>query len=137
MRVGLRKILIIDEEKDLTEPLVIGLEQNGFQVNAFNDPEVAVSKFRAGVYRLVICDISMRRMNGFEVNRELKKIDRVTKVCFLTAFEIHETEFRKLFPESEVNCFLDKTKPTTVLVQSIIQLLSGDAGKLDQECTQR
>src|SRR5438876_9862445 len=128
MRVGSRRILIIDEEKDRTEPLVMGLEQNGFQVNALNDPEVAVSKFRAGAYLLVICDISMRRMNGFEVCRELKKIDSLTKVCFLTAFEIHETEFRNLFPESEVSCFLDKTKPIGVLVQSIIQLLSKDAG---------
>jgi CheY-like chemotaxis protein len=80
------RILLVDDEHDITFGLRIGLENNGFVVDAFNDPQEALSNFKAGLYDLSLIDVKMPKMNGFELYRELEKIDNKAKVCFITAF---------------------------------------------------
>src|SRR5919112_746897 len=82
-----RIILIVDDEPDITSSLKMGLEYNGFEVHTFNDSIEALSNFKAGLYDLVLLDIKMPKMNGFELCQEIKKEDEKVKVCFLTAFE--------------------------------------------------
>ncbi|HKG29649.1 MAG TPA: response regulator, partial [Nitrososphaeraceae archaeon] len=88
-----RKILIVDDEPDITSSLKMGLEYNGFEVQTFNDPVEALSNFKASSYDLVLLDIKMPKMNGFELCQEIKKEDEKVKVCFLTAFEPSHEEF--------------------------------------------
>jgi two-component system, OmpR family, response regulator ChvI len=65
------------------------LEQSGFfQVEAFYDPILALSRFEAGAYDLAILDIKMPVIDGFELYRKLRKIDNELKICFLTAAEL-------------------------------------------------
>ncbi|MGI0024145.1 MAG: response regulator, partial [Nitrososphaera sp.] len=71
-------------------------------------------------YDLMIIDIRMPKLNGFDLYRELKKKDGSVRVCFLTAFEIYYEEFRKLFPSIEVRAFV--TKPVTI--SSLVNLIS-------------
>jgi two-component system, OmpR family, response regulator ChvI len=74
-----------------------GLEQNGFLVDDFNDPVQALLSFRAGQYDLLLLDIKMPKMNGFELYREIQKIDDKVKVCFITAFVTYYESLRKIF----------------------------------------
>jgi DNA-binding response OmpR family regulator len=89
------RILVVDDEPDLTQVSTLALEYHGFKVDAFNDPQEALAKFEPGLYDLVILDIKMPKMDGFELYHEIKKKDNNAKVCFLTASELYYEEFRK------------------------------------------
>jgi len=89
------RILAIDDEPDLTMLCKMALEHYGFEVNTFNDPKEALSNYKPGYYDLVILDIKMPEMDGFELYHEIKKKDANAKVCFLTASELYYEEFRK------------------------------------------
>ncbi len=102
------RVLIVDDEKDITNSLKMGLARRGLNVDTYNDPLEALSKYRPGAYDLIILDIRMPGMNGFEFFREVKKLDSKVKVCFLTAFEVYTGEFKKLFPNMTVEGFLRK-----------------------------
>jgi DNA-binding response OmpR family regulator len=89
------RILVVDDEPDLTQVSTLALEYHGFKVDSFNDPQEALSKYKPGLYDLVILDIKMPKMDGFELYQEIKKIDNNANVCFLTASEQYYEEFRK------------------------------------------
>jgi two-component system, OmpR family, response regulator ChvI len=103
-----KRLLIVDDEPDITSVLRRGLEQYGFVVDTFNNPVEALSDFKVGYYDLLLLDISMPKMNGFELYKEMAKIDNKVKVCFMTAFEIYRDEFKRLFPKLSLNCFANK-----------------------------
>jgi DNA-binding response OmpR family regulator len=86
--------LVADNEPYTTTTLQIGLEAGGFDVDAFTDPELVLSNFRPGLYDLVLIDIMMPKMDGFELSERLKKVDPDVKVCFLTASEMYHEEIR-------------------------------------------
>jgi DNA-binding response OmpR family regulator len=115
----MKKIAIVDDEPDITAVLKKGLEQNGFAVDTFNDPRVALSNFKPQFYDLMIIDIRMPHINGFDLYRELKKKDSSVRVCFLTAFEIYYEEFRKMFPNIDVRAFVRKPVGIAALVKQI------------------
>ena len=66
-----KRISLVDDEHDIALAFKISLENNGFTVDAFNDPEEALSNFKAGLYDLLLIDIKMPKMNGFELYREI------------------------------------------------------------------
>jgi two-component system, OmpR family, response regulator ChvI len=103
-----KRLLVVDDEPDITSVLRRGLEQYGFAVDTFNDPVETLSHFKVGYYDLLLLDISMPKMNGFELYNEMAKIDNKVKVCFMTAFEIYRDEFKRLFPKLSLNCFANK-----------------------------
>jgi DNA-binding response OmpR family regulator len=91
-----KKILIVDDELDVILALKMYLEQQGFQVDTFTQPVNALSQFKAAFYDLLILDIKMLDMNGFELYREIKKKDETVKVFFLTALsEMHDYDAYK------------------------------------------
>lgn len=109
----MKKILIIDDEHDITTSVKNGLERKGFEVHTYNDPMKVLEDFKPDVYDLMLIDIRMPKMNGFELYREIKKKnDSKAKICFFTAFEVYYDEFRKMFPNLEVKCFI--RKPITI-----------------------
>ena len=89
-----RQIMVVDDEFDVTVFYKLSLEYYGFVVDAFNEPREALLSFKSSYYDLVILDIKMPDMDGFELYRELKKIDPAVKACFLTANERYYEEFR-------------------------------------------
>jgi two-component system, OmpR family, response regulator ChvI len=91
------KILIIDDEPDITLTLRKGLEREGYRVDSYNDPTEALSDFRANVYGLLLLDIQMPKMTGFEFFRKVKDFDSNVKVCFITAFETYHETFEEEF----------------------------------------
>src|SRR5688500_2904655 len=84
------RILVVDDEPDITLTLEVGLETIGlFDVDTFNDPESALKSFKPDSYSLVLIDIMMSKMDGFQLYESLKKIDPDIKACFLTASEMY------------------------------------------------
>jgi two-component SAPR family response regulator len=115
------RVMIVDDEQDITAIFKIGLERNQFIVTTFNDPLEALSKFKPRLYDLLILDIRMPGMNGFQLYEKIRDVDDKVKVCFLTAFEEFRGEFRNSFPLlEEVNCYLKKP----ITVQDLIKRLA-------------
>jgi CheY-like chemotaxis protein len=102
------RILLVDDEPDITAVLKKGLEQYGFEVHTSNNPAEVAAKYRPGSYDLLLLDVRMPKMNGFELYRKIRDTDTDVKVCFLTAFEIYYDEFRRVFPKLHVRCFARK-----------------------------
>jgi DNA-binding response OmpR family regulator len=87
--------LVVDDEPDLTMICSLALQYHEFKVDTSNDPQEALSNFKPGYYDLVILDIKMPKMDGFELYHEIKKKDNNANICFLTASELYYEEFRK------------------------------------------
>jgi CheY-like chemotaxis protein len=84
------RILVVDDEPDITLTLKAGLEIVGlFEVDTFNDPELALKSFRPDFYALILIDIMMPKMSGFDLYEQLKRVDPDVKICFLTASEMY------------------------------------------------
>jgi DNA-binding response OmpR family regulator len=118
-----RRVLIVDDEEDITDALKAGLEHRGFKVDTFNEPLSALAKFTPNTYDLAILDIRMPKMNGFELYREMRKVDGQASVCFLTAFDVRKDEFEKMFPDVKVKAFLKKPITIDNLVITLDQLV--------------
>jgi DNA-binding NtrC family response regulator len=93
-----RRILLVDDEPDITLSFNIVLEDNGFAVDAFNDPLLALSSFRQGIYAMALLDIKMPKMNGIELSVEIRKIDDKVKITFMTAFDIRKEDLKTAVP---------------------------------------
>jgi CheY-like chemotaxis protein len=95
-----------------------GLEQGGYDVNVSNDPLGALSNFKRHTYDLLILDIKMHNMTGFELYRKLRQIDPNVKACFITAFETYYEKFRhEFFPLEEIKGFIRKPIQTEDLIR--------------------
>jgi DNA-binding response OmpR family regulator len=118
------RILAIDDEPDLTMLYKMALEHYGFEVNTFNDPKEALSNYKPGYYDLVILDIKMPTMDGFELYHEIKKKDANAKVCFLTASELYYEEFRKKeYSALDKGLFIRKPIDNDELVSEIQKII--------------
>jgi DNA-binding response OmpR family regulator len=118
------RILVVDNEPDLTQVSRLALEYHGFKVDSFNDPHLALSKYSPGLYDLVILDIKMPNMDGFELYQEIKKIDNNANVCFLTASEQYYEEFRKKeYYALDRNLFIRKPIENEELVKEINKII--------------
>ena len=121
------KILVVDDEPDVTYALKATLEATGFfDIATFNEPNKALSNFRPHIYDLVVLDIKMPQMNGFELLREMKKIDENVKVCFLTAVS-ELTEYaeaiKEISPTLDENCIIKKPIENIELVKQLNQII--------------
>ena len=103
-------ILLVDNESDNTCVLSMGLEDAGFKVDAFNDPMLALSNFKPNFYALSILDINMPKMNGYELYKEIRKIDDKIKISILTVSEIYNESLKAPPPRllDDVKCFIPK-----------------------------
>jgi DNA-binding response OmpR family regulator len=122
-----KRVLIVDDEPDINLAVKIVLEENGFQVDSFTDPFLVLENFRkkAGMYDLLILDIKMPDMNGFELYKQIKKINDKVKVCFLTAGEMDYEQFRKeLFSGLDENCYIQKPIETETLIKRLDRILA-------------
>ena len=114
------RILAVDDDSDITLTVKVGLEASGlFEVHTFNDPEVALSSFKPGLYDLALLDMRMPKMYGHELYDEMKKIDDRLKVCFMTATYQNYEALRAAFPTIEIECYIQKPVEIKDLVRRI------------------
>jgi DNA-binding response OmpR family regulator len=116
-----RRVLVVDNEPDITTTLQVGLEEGGgFDVDPFTDPDLALKSFKPNFYDLVLIDIVMPKIDGFELYERLKKADPDVKVCFLTASEMYHEEMRGVkHCTLNKDLFLQKPISTDDLIREI------------------
>ena len=121
---GPKNILVVDDEADLTLLCSLALKYHGFKVDTSNDPQDALSNYKPGYYDLVILDIKMPKMDGFELHDEIKKKDHKAKVCFLTASELYYEKFRKReYDAIDKNLFIQKPIDNEDLLKEVNRIL--------------
>jgi DNA-binding response OmpR family regulator len=117
------RILIVDDEDDINLLFKMVLEDNGFKVDTFNDPLVALQNFTTGSYDLLILDMLMPNMNGFELYEKIRMLDDKIKICFLTASGINHEEIRKKVAYATIdypeNCFIIKPIENEDLIKRV------------------
>jgi two-component system, OmpR family, response regulator ChvI len=133
-----KKILIVDDDPDITFSLKKVLEEYNVDehkkknigglfelvVDTFTDPADVVSNYnQPGMYDLLIIDIVMPKMNGFELYEKVKEIDDKAKACFITAHEVYYESLRDLFPGFEVDCFMRKPIENEDLLRKVLSAI--------------
>ncbi len=114
------RIFVVDDEQDITNSIRVGLKKKGFEVTAFLDPADALAHYKPGAYDMLLIDIRMPKMTGFELVREIRKLDKNVRFCFLTAFDIQPSEFKKVFPDVDVSCLLRKP----IMISDLARILT-------------
>ena len=107
---SIKSVLLLDDEFDITTVLRQGLEKQGFRVFGFTDPLLALEHFQinSDQYGLVISDLRMPAMNGYEFIKNVKKLKPEVQVFLMTAFEIDDKEFRRLLQSVKIDEFIQK-----------------------------
>ncbi len=117
--------MVVDDEPDLTMLSKLALEYHGFKVDTFNDPREALSNYKTDLYDLVILDIKMPKMDGFQLYDEMRRKDQKTKICFLTASELYYEQFRKKeYDAIDKNLFIRKPIENEELLKEIKRIMS-------------
>jgi DNA-binding response OmpR family regulator len=120
-----KKIMLVDDEKDISMVLKSGLERHGFDVEVYNSPFDALSQFKPGQYDMLLLDIRMPGMSGFELYDKIKKLDGNVKVRMISAFEVHEDESKRYFSGEETDQIIKKPVTVRALASIIDSELSG------------
>lgn len=124
-----QNIMIVDDEDDINLLFEMLLSGEGYNVEAFTDPYIAINNFENGLYDLLIIDILLPNLDGFELYEKLRLLDKKVKVCFLTAGEINYDQLKKAasFPEiTTEDCFIKIPVENSVLIRKVRNILSID-----------
>jgi DNA-binding NtrC family response regulator len=122
------RIMVVDDERDILSIVKRGLEsKNRFQVETFIDAESALESLKENsgdYYDLVLTDIRMPKINGFELYRRIKESNPHMKIVFITAFEINKDEFSKVIPSLDVIDFISKPVSMSTLITKLNSILN-------------
>jgi len=122
------RIMVVDDERDILSIVKRGLEsKNRFQVETFIDAESALESLKensGNYYDLVLTDIRMPKINGFELYRRIKESNPHMKIVFITAFEINKDEFSKVIPSVDVIDFISKPVSMSTLITKLNSILN-------------
>jgi DNA-binding response OmpR family regulator len=121
-----KRIMLIDDNHDIGLSLKIVLEhyyESSIKVDSFTDPLTALDNFETGLYDLVMIDTVMPDMNGFEVYRRLRELDKKVKVYFLVPGKLYEDATRRLFPELDESSFIQIPVANEALVRKVREVL--------------
>ena len=116
----------MDDESDVCFVLETVLDENGFVVDSYDDPLIALEKFKVDLYTLVILDIRMPELNGFQLYREIRRLDKKVKICFLTAGEMYYGAYSDIFSSLPANCFIRKPIENQELMNRINEIIADD-----------
>ena len=126
-----KKILIVEDDEDITITFKAGIEDSNnntdtnkrIEVYTSNNPVEALSEFKPNFYDLLLVDINMPHMNGFELSEKILAIDINVKVCFMSSAEINHEALREIYPAISVGCFIRKPVTIDYLVKRIMSEL--------------
>jgi len=125
-----KRILIVDDDNDITTTFKAGIEESNkndankrIEVYTSNDPMIAVSDFKPKFYDLLLVDINMPYMNGFEFCGRILAIDINVRVCFMSSVEINREALREIYPSLSLGCFMKKPMTLDYLIKRIMSEL--------------
>ena len=118
------RILIVDDDPGITKSFGLALEDSRLfeKVELCDDPMLALSNFRPDTYDIVLLDVKMSDLNGFELCNKLREIDNKIRVLFITPQDIDHSALKEDFPLLEVECLI----PKTVAVSDLIKRLESE-----------
>jgi CheY-like chemotaxis protein len=119
-----KKILFVDDEPDIIWLSKTVLERNGFEVHAFESPIPVLENFKPGSYDLLVIDIKMREMDGFELYDKLREMDNNINVCFLTAAQEYYDKYKERYSWLQNECFIAKPISLENLINTINSVLN-------------
>jgi len=119
--------LIIDDNPDITTTFKMGIESSNnyadhdkrIEVYTYNDPLAALSEFKPHFYDLLLVDINLPNMNGFELCEKMLIIDINVRVCIMTSGEVNREALREIYPAISLGCFIKKPVTIDYLVNRI------------------
>jgi DNA-binding NtrC family response regulator len=119
-------ILVVDDEFDIVTLIRRSLQNHGFNTLGFTDPLIALERFQnnSKSFAMVISDIRMPSMNGYELIRKIKAIHPTIKTILISAFEINKNEFSKVMPSVKIDGFISKPislKELASIVEKILK----------------
>ena len=123
-----KRILIVDDEADITITFKAVIEDSNnhndaknsrIEVYTSNNPVLALSEFKPNFYDLLLLDINMPYMNGFELSEKILAIDINVRVCFMSSAEINPEALREIYPSLSLGCFIRKPVDMDYLVKQI------------------
>jgi len=123
-----KRVMLVEDEDDIVMlfEMILGSDA-GLKIDSFTEPFAALNNFISGLYDLIMIDVSMPKMNGFELYYKIRKLDDKVKVCFLTAGEMYDEEIREeTFPELDTNCFIRKPIANQDLIQRVKDILNSE-----------
>jgi two-component SAPR family response regulator len=122
--------LIVDDNEDVSTTFKAGIEEsnknNGntkIEVYTSNNPVVALSEFKPNFYDLLLIDINMPQMNGFELGEKILAIDINVRICFMSTVEIKREALREIYPSLSLGCFIRKPVTIDYLIKRIMSEL--------------
>ena len=121
-----KRILIIDDDADVTLTFKAGIEDSNndpnkrIEVYTSNGVLEALSEFKPNFYDLLLVDINLPHMNGFELCEKILAIDINVKVCFMSSGEINREALREIYPAISLGCFIRKPVTIDYLVKRIM-----------------
>jgi two-component SAPR family response regulator len=121
------KVLVLDDDFDLASLVKLILQKHGFKnVFAFTDPLLALEHFRINHkdYSLIISDIRMPIMNGFEFVGKAREINPKVKILLMTAFEIDDKDFSRVLPKPKIDGLIQKPASSTQILSTISKIIT-------------
>ncbi len=125
-----KRILIIDDDADITLTFKTGIENNNnttltkrIEVHTSNNPVVALSEFKPNLYDLLLIDINMPNIDGFQLSEIILDIDINVKICYMSSGEINRDAFREIHPSISLGCFIRKPVTIDHLIDRIMEEL--------------
>ena len=127
----IKRILVVDDDPDLTLTFKAGLdgryygdgdEKKRFEVYTYNDPLSVLKEFKPHFYDLLLTDIYMPNMNGFQLCEKMLELDVNIRVCFMSAAEINIHALREVYPNVNLGCYIKKP----VSIEYLIKRLSAE-----------
>jgi DNA-binding response OmpR family regulator len=121
----LKRILIVDDDPDITLTFKVGLDgyyydKRKFVVYTYNNAVTALSEFKPNFYDLLLTDINMPHMNGFELCEKILQLDVNIRVCFISAAEVNIEALREVYPKARsIGCFIKKPVTINYLVKRL------------------
>ena len=118
-----KRVLIVDDHSDTAITFKVALESNSdtkeFEVYTYNDPLAALLEFKPNFYDLLLIDINVPYMNGFELYEKIVKLDLNVKVCFMSAGEVNHEAIREIHPSLNIGCFIQKPVTIDYLIKRV------------------
>ena len=122
-----KRVLVVDDEPDIGLTLKIILERYGFIVDSFADPNIALKNFKPGLYDLIILDIKMPEISGFELYGKFKSNDEYFKALFLTGLkelDDYDNLKKNVFPKMGERHFIQKPVSEKDLLEQVYLILN-------------
>ena len=122
-----KRILIIDDDADITLTFKTSIEDNNnttltkkIEVHTSNNPVATLSEFKPNFYDLILIDINMPYINGFQLSERILEIDINVKICYMSAGEINRDALREIHPSISLGCFIRKPVSIDYLIGRVI-----------------